>query len=204
MSDGHGNARIHCFGPDGVLKFSWGSRGHGPGEFDTVHSVFIDHDDGDTLYVADRFNDRVQFFRPDGTYLGEWAGLRMPQSVRKGPDGAFYVAELPHRVTVLGRDGTLLARWGDGVEVDDSEGARRRPCRTRRPDGRCLEAGSAPTPAPGCSRCPTASRSIHGQLLCGRGGGIVGGAGPRQPEHPEVRAEVGRSLAVVAFLGGRE
>lgn len=122
VSDGHGNARIHCFGPDGVLKFSWGSRGHGPGEFDTVHSVFIDHDDGDTVYAADRFNDRVQFFRPDGTYLGEWADLRMPQSVRKGPDGAFYVAELPHRVTVLGRDGTLIARWGDGVEVDDADG----------------------------------------------------------------------------------
>ncbi len=122
VSDGHGNARIHCFGPDGTLKFSWGSRGHGPGEFDTVHSVFIDHDDGDTLYVADRFNDRVQSFRPDGTYLGEWADLRMPQSVRKGPDGAFYVAELPHRVTVLDRSGTVLARWGDGVEVDDSDG----------------------------------------------------------------------------------
>jgi hypothetical protein len=39
--------------------------------------------------------------------------------VRKGPDGAFYVAELSHRVSVLDRDGTVLARWGDGPEVDD-------------------------------------------------------------------------------------
>ena len=58
----------------------------------------------------------------------------MPQSVRKGPDGAFYVAELPHRVTVLGRDGTLIARWGDGVEVDDADGgAGARPARCSGP-----------------------------------------------------------------------
>lgn len=121
VTDGYGNANIHCFSPDGDLRFSWGSPGHGPGQFNTVHSVFIDHDDGDTLYVADRFNNRVQRFTPTGEYLGEWSALRLPQSVRKGPDGAFYVAELSHRVTVLDRDGTVLARWGDGVAVDDAE-----------------------------------------------------------------------------------
>jgi DNA-binding beta-propeller fold protein YncE len=121
VTDGYGNANIHCFSPDGELRFSWGSPGSGPGQFNTVHSVFIDHDDHDMLYVADRFNNRVQFFTPGGEYLGEWAGLRLPQSVRKGPDGAFYVAELSHRVTVLDRSGAVLARWGDGVEVDDAE-----------------------------------------------------------------------------------
>ena len=120
VSDGYGNARIHCFSADGELKFSWGSPGHGPGEFNTVHSVFIDPDD-DTLYVADRYNNRVQSFALDGTYLGEWPGLRLPQSVRKGPDGAFYVAELAHRVTVLDKAGSVLARWGDDVTVDDFE-----------------------------------------------------------------------------------
>jgi DNA-binding beta-propeller fold protein YncE len=120
VSDGYGNARIHCFSPDGELKFSWGAPGSGPGEFNTVHSVFIDPDDN-VLYAADRYNNRVQFFTLEGAFLGQWAGLRLPQSVRKGPDGAFYVAELAHRVTVLNRDGTLLARWGDGVEVDDAE-----------------------------------------------------------------------------------
>jgi len=121
VSDGYGNARIHCFSPLGEHKFSWGAPGSGPGEFNTVHSVFIDHDDNDTLYAADRYNNRVQFFTPAGEFLGQWGDLRLPQSVRKGPDGAFYVAELSHRVTVLDRDGTVLARWGDGVEVDDVE-----------------------------------------------------------------------------------
>jgi DNA-binding beta-propeller fold protein YncE len=118
VSDGYGNARIHCFSPDGELKFAWGAPGHGPGEFNTVHSVFID--DG-VLYAADRFNNRVQLFTLGGEYLGEWADLRLPQSVRKAPDGTFYVAELSHRVTILDKSGTVLARWGDAVEVDDFE-----------------------------------------------------------------------------------
>ena len=121
VSDGYGNANIHCFSPQGELKFSWGTPGNGPGQFNTVHSVFIDHDDNDTLYAADRYNNRVQFFTLRGEYLGEWANLRLPQSVRKGPEGAFYVAELANRVTVLSPDGTVLARWGDSVEVDDAE-----------------------------------------------------------------------------------
>lgn len=121
VSDGYGNAKIHCFSPQGELKFSWGEPGKGPGEFNTVHSVFIDHEDDDTVYAADRFNNRVQFFTLNGEFLGHWDNLRLPQSVRKGPDGAFYVAELAHRVTVLSRDGTVLSRWGGGVETDDAE-----------------------------------------------------------------------------------
>jgi DNA-binding beta-propeller fold protein YncE len=116
VSDGYGNARIHCFSPDGELKFSWGSPGSGPGEFNTVHSVFIDDD---RLYAADRYNNRVQFFTLAGEYLGEWGGLRLPQSVRKGPDGRFHVAELSHRVTVLDANGETVARWGDGVATDE-------------------------------------------------------------------------------------
>jgi DNA-binding beta-propeller fold protein YncE len=118
VSDGYGNARIHCFSADGELKFSWGSPGSGPGEFNTVHSVFID---GDRLYAADRYNNRVQFFTLSGEYAGEWGGLRLPQSVRKGPDGRFHVAELSHRVTVLDANGDVVARWGDGPPTDEFE-----------------------------------------------------------------------------------
>ena len=30
VSDGYGNAKIHCFSPDGEPKFSWGARARGP------------------------------------------------------------------------------------------------------------------------------------------------------------------------------
>lgn len=120
VSDGHGNAAIHCFSAEGTLKFSWGAYGDGPGEFKMVHSIFIDHDENDTVYATDRFNNRIQFFTPAGEFLGQWDDLLLPQSVRKGPDGAFYVAELAHRVTVLRKDGTVLARWGGGVVGEET------------------------------------------------------------------------------------
>lgn len=121
-SDGYGNSHIHCFDPYGQLKFSWGGRGGGPGEFDTIHSVFVDTEDGDKVYAADRWNNRVQFFTSRGEFLGEWTGLHAPNSVRKGPDGNFYISELIHRISIFGPEGELLTRWGDaGVELDDSD-----------------------------------------------------------------------------------
>ena len=124
-ADGYGNANIHCFDPEGKLKFSWGTRGTGPGQFDTIHSLFVDTEDGDKVYAADRYNCRVQFFTKEGQFLGEWTDLGMPNCVRRGPDGNFYVAELRHRISVLSPEGEVLARWGDdGVDqVDSVEGS---------------------------------------------------------------------------------
>ena len=117
----NGNSHIHCFDPYGEHRFSWGGHGSGPGQFDTIHSVFIDLEDGDKVYAADRYNNRVQFFTPKGEFLGEWTGLNLANAVRKGPDGNFYVAELDHRVSILSPEGELLARWGEtGAELDDS------------------------------------------------------------------------------------
>ena len=73
--------------------------------------------------MADRYNCCVQFFSPQGDFLGRWEGLHMPNHVRRGPDGNFYVAELRHRLSVLSPQGEVLARWGEeGVEVDDRPG----------------------------------------------------------------------------------
>ncbi len=120
-SDGYGNSHIHCFDPYGELRFSWGGHGSGPGQFDTIHSVFIDLEDGDKVYATDRYNNRVQIFTPKGEFLSEWTGLNLANAVRKGPDGNFYVAELDHRVSILSPEGELLARWGEtGAELDDS------------------------------------------------------------------------------------
>ncbi len=123
-TDGYGNSHVHCFDPYGKLKFSWGSHGSGPGQFDTIHSIFIDYQDGGKLYIADRYNNRVQVFTPKGEFLAQWPGLNLANSVRKGPDGNFYVAELDHRISIVDRNGKLLARWGDtGVEMDDTSTA---------------------------------------------------------------------------------
>jgi hypothetical protein len=113
VADGYGQHRVHRLGPDGQLQRSWGREGTGPGEFGwPVHCVCLDP--RGRLLVADRGNDRIQLFSPDGDYLAAWPDLRMPQDLFVTPDGEVLVSEgsLPG-VAVLSLDGEVLARWGE-------------------------------------------------------------------------------------------
>ncbi len=130
ISDGYGNARVHRFGPEGNLISSWGAPGAGPGEFHLPHGIAV-HEDG-RVFVADRENDRIQIFDPDGNYLEEWTQIARPCEVYIDADGAVYVAELGYRagmfpgtvapspsspggrVSIFDPTGKLLSRWGGG------------------------------------------------------------------------------------------
>lgn len=127
VSDGYGNCQVHRFTADGALIDSWGEPGTGPGQFHLVHGVTVAAN-GEVL-VADRENDRIQVFTPEGVYLREWTDVQRPTNVRLDADGNVYVSELwrrasepsrrlgpqpdrPGRVSVFDPAGVLLARWG--------------------------------------------------------------------------------------------
>jgi len=110
VSDGDRNACVHKFSADGTHLFSWGEPGNGPGQFNRPHSVC---EAGGRVFVADRDNNRVQIFDPEGKYLDEWTGFVQPAKVFIDGRGIAYVAELKGRVSILDLDGELLARWGD-------------------------------------------------------------------------------------------
>ena len=130
VSDGYGNARIHRFTAEGALISSWGEPGAAPGQFHVPHGIAV-HPDG-TVYVADRENDRLQLFSPEGEFLSEWPGLARPCDLDIAPNGQVYVAELGYRaglwpgtvapypgatggrVSIFDSQGELLARFGGG------------------------------------------------------------------------------------------
>jgi DNA-binding beta-propeller fold protein YncE len=114
VSDGYGQNRWHRFGADGALLGSWGRTGAGPGEFLLPHAIWVDRDS--RVYVTDRTNNRVQIFSATGDYLTEWTGLLSPNQVFIDADDTVYIAEGDRRISVLTRDGTVLARWGDAGE----------------------------------------------------------------------------------------
>ena len=116
VSDGYGNACVHKFAPDGQWIKTWGRPGKGPGEFDLPHCVRFDQ--RDRLMVADRANNRIQFFDSEGNYLEEWGGLHHPDTIFL--DGEIvYIAELDQRVSILNLDGERLAEWGSGERMDE-------------------------------------------------------------------------------------
>ena len=130
IADGYGNACIHKFSADGQLQFSWGTPGSGPGQFHVPHGIAIDKQG--VVYVADRENNRLQLFSPDGAFLSEWTDVARPCELAFDTAGRVYVAELGYRsgmwpgtsapaadstggrVSIFDPSGKLLARFGGG------------------------------------------------------------------------------------------
>ena len=125
VSDGYVNSRVAKFSADGKYQFEWGRKGVGPGEFNTPHGITVDT--AGRVYVADRENDRIQVFTPEGKFITQWKNpaLGRPYGVRIGLDGLIYVADggeqpksPPERskITVLNLQGEVVAtfgRWGN-------------------------------------------------------------------------------------------
>ena len=110
ISDGYGNARVHKYSPDGELIKSWGQPGTGPGEFDLPHCVRVDP--RNRLMVADRENNRIQFFTLDGEYIEEWGDLLQPDTIYIDEEDLVYIAELGQRISIMTLDGEVISQWG--------------------------------------------------------------------------------------------
>lgn len=109
ISDGYGNARIHKYSPDGELIKSWGKPGTGPGEFDLPHCVRVDP--RNRVMIADRENNRIQFFTLDGEYIEEWGDLLQPDTIFIDDDDLVYIAELEQRISIMTLDGEVVSQW---------------------------------------------------------------------------------------------
>jgi DNA-binding beta-propeller fold protein YncE len=129
ITDGYGNGRVHRFTADGKRVVSWGRPGVDPGQFMAPHNVAID--ENERVYVADRENHRVQVFDENGSVLAVWHDIHRPDGLTLGPDGNVYIGELSglrgledapgvgHRISILAKDGNLLARLGDDVAGEE-------------------------------------------------------------------------------------
>jgi DNA-binding beta-propeller fold protein YncE len=122
VADGYGNASVHRFSAEGQHLGSWGSPGAGSGEFATPHGIWVDAQD--RVLVADRENNRVQLFSPEGDYFGEWRDLYHPMDIYVDGAGTVYVTDQIPRISMYSPAGRLLARgrpvnvgahgvWGD-------------------------------------------------------------------------------------------
>jgi DNA-binding beta-propeller fold protein YncE len=140
VADGYGNHRVIVFDADtGKYKRHWGAYGHKPDDVqlpkydpdaplaqqfrNPVHCAELSNDG--LLYVCDRANDRIQVFKPDGTFLKEAIiekrtlgdGSAFDIAFSKDPQQKYiYLADgSNNKIHVILRDSLeVLTTFGDG------------------------------------------------------------------------------------------
>ena len=121
VTDGYGNNRVVKLDREGKFVKAWGSKGTGPGEFDTPHGVAVDGEG--RVYIADRGNSRVQVFDAGGGFLAEWKSeeIGRPWGVDVTSDGHVLVADGGdltntaydrNGALLMTTEGEILERWG--------------------------------------------------------------------------------------------
>ena len=102
VADGHagrggetGNARIMKFDQGGTFMRTWGRKGMGPGEFDTIHTIALDSQG--RLFVGDRQNNRVQIFDAQGNFIDQWFQFGRPSGIFIDDNDVIYVADSESR-----------------------------------------------------------------------------------------------------------
>ena len=140
VADGYGNKRVIVYDAEtGAYKRHWGAYGHKPDDADLgrykpddppaqqfrnpVHCAELSNDG--LLYVCDRVNDRIQVFKPDGTFVKEQVlfkntlgdGSTWDIAFSKDPQQKYiYLADGSNeKVHILDRESLqVLTSFGDG------------------------------------------------------------------------------------------
>jgi DNA-binding beta-propeller fold protein YncE len=116
ISDGYINARVAKISKDGDWLKSWGSKGKGDGEFDTLHTIASDAQDN--IYVGDRGNRRIQVFDTEGNLKTKFS-IDVPPP----PEAKPAIGNMPNLTNYLATGGTQTpgAPWAICIPPGQSQ-----------------------------------------------------------------------------------
>ncbi len=99
VADGHTErrdpARIVKLDASGRFARQWGARGDAPGQIEVPHSLAIDS--RGRIFVADRWNNRVEIFDANGKLLDVWTQFGRPSGVYIDRNDILYVTDSESR-----------------------------------------------------------------------------------------------------------
>jgi hypothetical protein len=141
VADGYGSHHVLRFSRNGKFLGEIGRPGHGDGEFNTPHGLFVDSRGREpVLLVADRGNRRMQAFTLDGAHIRtikDEAHLRMPCHFHTRGDW-MVCPDLDSQVCILDRQYNVIAQLGDGQAANGEVGSRRNQSRSEFTPGRFI------------------------------------------------------------------
>jgi hypothetical protein len=117
VGDGYGSSYVNHYGR--FVRTFGGGRSKEPGSLNSPHGIFIDRRNGqEELVVADRSNNRLQYFSLDGKHLRfvtQDMSLPCHFSFRKD---LMLIPDLGARVLILNRENQVVANLGDDSQSD--------------------------------------------------------------------------------------
>ena len=107
-------------------NISWGTEGNGDGQFSYPSGVAVDS--GGNVYVADKWNHRVQKFTSAGVFSTKWGSegsgngqFSLPSAIAVDSSGNVYVADTGNnRIQKFNSSGGYLGQWG-GTGTGDGQ-----------------------------------------------------------------------------------
>jgi hypothetical protein len=141
-----GNNRTLQFDSNGNFITKWGSYGTGEGKFYFYDGAFttvgIAVDNSDNVFVADKYNNRIQKFDSNGNFITTWGSSGFgdgdffflgPSGIAADNSGNVFVADTwNNRIQKFDSNGNFITKWGSfgfddgaffdpyGIAVDNS------------------------------------------------------------------------------------
>ena len=114
VADGYGANYVLIFDRDRNFVKAFGGPGEAEGKFKTCHGIALDTRQGKPLlFICNRNNNRVEYWDLDGNFVKViQKDMRMPAAVNIRGDYAV-IPELQGRVSLLDKDGNIVAQMGD-------------------------------------------------------------------------------------------
>ncbi|MBX2871800.1 MAG: hypothetical protein KTR30_06870 [Saprospiraceae bacterium] len=113
VADGYGNHRVVHMDKNGKLIKAWGEKGKEDGNFDNPHNIVLDH--RGRVYVADRYNARIQVFDKDGKFLSKWENVGKPWGLAISPERHIYMTDGDsEKILKLDLAGNILGSFTGG------------------------------------------------------------------------------------------
>jgi len=109
ITDGYVDSRVAKYDAKGDWVKQWGTKGNGPGQFSTPHSIAIDRNDN--IYVGDRSNRRVQIFDTDGNFKRQFTVDVAPDFNTRAVNGS---TPAPGSIQGVGAPNSLCIPPGQG------------------------------------------------------------------------------------------
>jgi DNA-binding beta-propeller fold protein YncE len=119
VADGYGSNFVHQYDKAANYVRTFGGKGKDPGQLAQPHGLWLDTRGKEPLLVvADRANNRLQYFTPDGKHVRfDSAGMRRPCHFSLRGD-LMLVPDLASVVTLLDDKNKVVVQLGDGDPTD--------------------------------------------------------------------------------------